>query len=273
MKKTLIPLHFTKMHGLGNDFVVVHDLQHTLDTCELPITRLADRHLGIGFDQLLVIGASQQADFSCRIFNADGSEAEQCGNGLRCVGRYIHEEQLHPQPTFCLETKGGIFPLSVQNYDSICMTISLSPIQTIPTCTFELALDSHTAPLSFTLISMGNPHAIANVTHVDTVPVTRWGKGIAAHPQCQSGVNVGFMEVMDRARIRLRTYERGVGETHACGSNACAATIVGMVHDHLDHAVQVEYRYGSLWIQWEEKTHSLRMIGPASRVFSGTLLL
>jgi diaminopimelate epimerase len=240
-----MPLHFTKMHGLGNDFVVINAINQTFDAASCPIMRMADRHLGIGFDQLLVIEPSTEADFFCRIYNADGSEAEQCGNGLRCIARYLHEEKLHVDASLRIQTKAGIFPIHIHDYQHIAVTMGAPTIIS-------------TDPVSFSMISVGNPHAILKVDSVDQIPD-------ASMPEA----NVGFMEVISRERIRLRTIERGAGETHACGSNACAAVVSGMMNGWLGSSVTVEFRYGTLIIEWEGDDHPIRMSGPAASVFVG----
>jgi diaminopimelate epimerase len=265
-----ITFPFTKMHGLGNDFIVINGLNQTIEGSQWPITSLANRHLGVGFDQLLIVSSSQQADFFCRIFNADGSEAAQCGNGLRCLGRYIHEERLHASSTFCIETQSGLFPIFVPDYDRIQVIFSLP---SFPQEKVMCALEKQTLTLPFTLASMGNLHAITRVADIETTPVTQWGSTVAMRPRFQRGINVGFVQVMHRDLIRLRTFERGVGETAACGSNACAAVMVGITQGWLDAEVRVECRYGHLEMKWDEPTRTLQMIGPAVRVFSGTFLL
>lgn len=262
-------LHFCKMHGLGNDFVVINAMQKPLDIQSLPIAQLADRHRGIGFDQLLIIEPSQEADFFCRIFNADGSEAEQCGNGLRCVARLVHEEGLHPESSLRIETRAGVFPLFIEDndYHTIRMIIDAPHIQHNHA---QLKLKDHTS-LQACVLSLGNPHAIVKVESVGEKALNQLGREICIHPFFPEDTNVGFMEVINSHQIHLLTFERGVGETHACGSNACAAVVAGVVNGWLEHPVEVKFRYGSLQVEWQGGFHPINIIGPASRVFSGEI--
>ena len=263
------PLRFTKMHGLGNDFAIINALEPTACPQHLPIKDLANRHTGIGFDQLIIIEPAKHGDFFCRIFNADGSEAEQCGNGLRCVARYIHEEGLHPKPFFRIETKAGVFPIEVKDYAHIRVSIDVPFIEKNH---IELSLQHNPTVLLAYVLSIGNPHAIIPVEFVESIMVNELGKEIASHIHFPEGVNVGFMQIVNHHHIRLRTFERGVGETHACGSNACAAVCTGIVNGWLHHQVKVEFRYGSLAIEWEGNKKPLHMIGPAERIFYGVFL-
>lgn len=267
MKSEPSSIHFTKMHALGNDFVVINALQQPLMTSTLPISHLAHRHTGIGFDQLLIIEPSQRADFFCRIYNADGSEAEQCGNGLRCIARFIHEEKLHPSLSFCLETKAGLFPVTIKDYDQISVTMGLPQIQK----TLMPLLLSKTDTVLLSLLSVGNPHAIMKVASIDTLLAEQLGFEIATHTYFSQGTNVGFMQIMTPHHIRLRTIERGVGETFACGSNACAAVAAGIANGWLEKQVRVEFHYGSLFIHWESNDKPIQMTGPASRIFIGKI--
>jgi len=228
------PLTFTKMHGLGNDFMVINTIQQPFDLGMVSIPALADRHIGVGFDQLLLIEPSTSADFFCRIFNSDGSEAEQCGNGLRCIARYLHEEGIHQGSTLTIETRSGIFPIKINKIDNVTVTLSPPPAADI-----ELRLNPHTELHS---LSLGNPHTILKVDSVETAAVATLGPEISTHPHFACGTNVGFMEVVNRDHIRLRTFERGTGETHACGSNACAAAIIGIRNHSLANRVMVEFR-------------------------------
>lgn len=263
-------LHFTKMHGLGNDFVVVNAIAQPIDLQRINIANLADRHTGIGFDQLLIIQASPAADFFCRIFNADGSEAEQCGNGLRCVARFISEEGLHAHASFQVETKAGIFPLHIQDYDHIRVGLG---IPNINDNLHELRIKHDPGKAQVSILSLGNPHAILKVEALDLIPTTQLGQEISTHSAFPQGANVGFMQIVNQHHIRLLTFERGVGETHACGSNACAAAVAGIANGWLQPRVKVEFRHGSLSIDWEGKHHPVYMTGPATKVFSGDILI
>ena len=245
-------------------------MSRPLNVPHLPIPTLANRHTGIGFDQLLLIEPSDRADVFCRIYNADGSEAEQCGNGLRCIARFIHETAFRTQPSMQVETKAGIFPLFIEDYDHIRVTMG-TPL--IEEKLIELQFNSSSAPLPASILSLGNPHAIIKVESVDAIVAEKLGPDISSHSLFPQGANVGFMQVISPSHIRLRTFERGVGETHACGSNACASVVAGMANGWLTHQVNVEFRYGSLSIEWEGKDKPIVMTGPASWVFSGSIVL
>jgi len=260
-------IQFTKMHGIGNDFVVINSLNQTIDMKKLSIPRLANRHVGIGFDQLLLIERSHHsADFFCRIYNSDGSEAEQCGNGLRCVARYIHEEGIHANKLFSIETKAGIFPLEIHDYDRI--RVSMGAPEIINNLV-ELTLPDQPSILPMSILSIGNPHAITKVESLEATPVNILAPKISMHSLFPNGVNIGFMQIINQNHIRLRTFERGAGETFACGSNACAAAVAGITNGWLNEHVKVDFVYGSLEILWEGKDKPIHMTGPASKVYSG----
>lgn len=272
-------IHFAKMQGLGNDFVVIDTIAQAHAAKALPIVQLADRHLGIGFDQLLLIQSSRQADFFCRIYNADGSEAEQCGNGLRCIARYIHDKNLHPQKHFTIETKGGVFSAHIMNDDQVQISMGapiFDPVR-VPFLieamqpSYRIHLSNDYPEETFSVLSMGNPHAIQRVMNLQTTAVHEKGQLLNANPIFPQGVNVGFFEVIDRQHIKLRTYERGVGETSACGSNACAAVVTAIKQQWSEPRVKVELALGDLWIEWASETDPVLMTGPATWVFEGTL--
>lgn len=263
-------IHFTKMHGLGNDFIVIDQTHQAFDWHTLPVKQLANRHLGIGCDQILIIQSSQQADFFCRILNADGSEAEQCGNGLRCVGRYVHDKKLHAGSSFTIETIAGVFPIEIINDGLIRVTI---PAENIEASAVQLELTPAGSTVKGSSLSMGNPHFIIQVPDVQTVEAGQIGSAVATHPIFPQGTNVGFMQIMNKNHIRLRTYERGAGETNACGSNACAAVASGILAGSLQQSVQVDFKYGQLQIEWEGKGKPVHMNGPAVTVFEGEFKL
>lgn len=262
-----LPLHFTKMHGLGNDFVVINALNKPLDPKTLALAELADRHIGIGFDQVLIIQPSQQANFYCRIFNSDGSEAKQCGNGLRCVARYVYDERLINTLTFTIETAAGIYSVTVKDDKHIRVSMG-SP--TIVNKLTTLIIPNQDKVLA-SILSVGNQHVIINTPNIDSDYPNRIAPYIASHSLFPDGVNIGFMQVINDQHIRLRTFERGAGETLACGSNACAATVAGNINDWLSQEVQIEYRYGSLFIEWKGEGHPIHMTGPATYVYFGSL--
>lgn len=259
---------FTKMHGIGNDFVVINALSTPFNSTQLAISELADRHVGIGFDQLLLIEASKQADYFCRIYNADGSEAEQCGNGLRCIARYLDEEGIDTRKRFQIETLAGVFPIELKDYEHIRVTLS---VPQIGESLFQLSLNQNALVIPISILSLGNPHAIIKVDSIQQVPTHELGPQVSTHAQFPHGANVGFMQIIDKNNIHLRTFERGAGETLACGSNACAAVAAGIVNGWLDKKVTVNFRYGSLHIEWQGGNHPVIMTGPAAKIFSGEI--
>jgi diaminopimelate epimerase len=268
-------IQFCKMHGLGNDFVVMNALSQSITINKPFIRYLSHRYTGIGFDQLLLIESSTKADFACRIFNADGCEVEQCGNGLRCVARYVHENNLTDKKTLSIETRAGIFTISIKDYESIQVTMGTPCFQPekIPfisnTTQNSYSIQTNQATLQLSILSMGNPHAVMQVENVDTFPVNVIGPEIVAHSAFPASVNVGFMEIISRQKIRLRTFERGVGETFSCGSNACAAVVGGILNNWLDQQVCVEVKFGKLIVEWEGGDKPVFLTGPAAYVFTG----
>ncbi len=263
------PQLFTKMHALGNDFVVMSALQTPIYLTEAAIKKLADRHTGIGFDQLFIIEHSKEADFFCRIFNADGSEAFQCGNGLRCIARFVHENGLITSATFSIATKAGVFPVSIKDYDHISIRI---PVETAVATTVITLNDE---PLTLYTVSLGNPHAILKIDNLAAfaeADFAQKGQAISTHTQFKDGVNVGFMQVLDRQHIALRTYERGAGLTQACGSNACAAALVSMANDWVDRKVAILFPRGKLQMARADRDDAIIMTGPAVSVFAGSVL-
>lgn len=263
---TASTLRFTKMHGLGNDFVVINNMQAGITFQTASVAQLANRHLGIGFDQLLVLEPSDKADFFCRIFNADGQEAEQCGNGLRCVARFARDQLLLQADNFTIETKAGLFPIQILNNDSIRVGLG-APVVIEQLVSIPL---QNSPSIPTTILSLGNPHAIVKVDDAKSVPDSL-AAAIATTDYFPQGVNLGFMQVINSHHVRLRTFERGVGQTHACGSNACAAAIAGILNGWLDHQVKVEYLYGSLLIDWDKDNNSVYITGPAVTVFQGEI--
>lgn len=260
-------IQFTKMHGLGNDFMVINALQQPMEYQHFPITTFADRHIGIGFDQLLVIEPSDSADFFCRIFNSDGSEAEQCGNGLRCIARYVHENGLIHQNTFQIATVAGKFSVTLQDYDKISIKMG-SPTITHALATLMLA---DYPPVTATILSVGNPHTVLKVDDIDSNYPSLVAPSIQQHEMFEHGTNVGFMKIVNSHHIQLRTFERGAGETNACGSNACAAVVAGIENGWLTSPVKVEYRHGSLTVEWDKTAGPVTMTGPAAMVYSGVM--
>ena len=280
-------IRFTKMHGLGNDFVVLDATgaqgQRFVPT-PVQARWLADRHFGIGCDQILVVEpprnpAESGADFRYRIFNADGSEVEQCGNGARCFVRFVHEQGLTTKRAIRVETLGGIIAPRLEADGQVTVDMGVprfapaeipflaesdDPVQT-------LEFDGRSAQI--TAVSMGNPHAVQVVADVDGAPVGRDGPPIEAHPRFPQRVNAGFMQVVDRHAIRLRVYERGAGETLACGTGACAAAVAGIRRGLLASPVRVTTRGGDLSIAWGGPGQPVLMTGPAETVFTGAVEL
>jgi len=263
-------IKFTKMHGLGNDFIIIDTTQQTFfNLAKFPIQQLSHRYTGIGFDQALIIGTSNKANYSCRFFNADGSEAEQCGNGVRCVARFLHENGLLSNNQLTIETKAGIIAVVIHDYEHIQVSLGTPVIEADK----KIQLDNSQISYSMSVLSMGNPHAILQVKSVNDAAVQDLGQQIATHPDFPKGVNVGFMEIVTPEQILLRTYERGVGETLACGSNACAAVVAGITNRLLKNIVTVSLALGQLQIAWSGENSAVTMTGPASRVFEGVLSL
>ncbi len=261
--------------------MVIDAIRQVVDIENMAIPALADRHRGIGFDQLLLVTTSSRADFACRIFNADGSEAEQCGNGMRCVARFVQEAQLTQKKSLVIEIRSGLVKVIVHDDDTIQVTMGVPCFEpeAVPFITekkaaqYTISLDPAVPALSLTVLSMGNPHAILCVPHVKETPVTEIGMKIATHPRFPKGTNVGFMEIINPQQIRLRTFERGVGETFACGSNACAAVVAGILHHGLDHEVAVFLNYGNLSVKWMGGNTPVILSGSATSVFSGICFL
>lgn len=261
-----IAFAFTKMHGLGNDFVIINNVQKKIDIKALPISTIADRHIGIGCDQILIIEPTEEENnFFCHIFNADGSEAEQCGNGLRCVARYLVHNQISPFTEFSLQTKSGIYPVKVHS-DGLVTVMMGSP--QIKNKQIELSLANQEI-VSLCVLTMGNPHAVMKVDSIQPAQVKALGTVLSAHQYFTCGANIGFMQVHSPHHITLRTFERGAGETLACGSNACAAAVAGIINEWIKSPIQVDFQYGSLFIDWEDAQSAIKMTGPATFVFSG----
>ncbi|MCG3732972.1 diaminopimelate epimerase [Vibrio cincinnatiensis] len=271
--------HFSKMHGLGNDFMVVDCITQNVFFSPEMIRRLANRHTGVGFDQLLVVEApyDPETDFHYRIFNADGSEVEQCGNGARCFARFVRMKGLTNKYQLSVSTKKGKIILSIEEDDQI--TVNMGEPEFEPSKipfrakqaekTYIMRVDEQT--LFCGAVSMGNPHVVTVVEDVTTADVQTLGPLLESHERFPERVNAGFMQVIDRQHIKLRVYERGSGETQACGSGACAAVAVGIAQGILDHTVTVQLPGGHLEIRWQGPGKPLYMTGPATHVFDGQL--
>jgi diaminopimelate epimerase len=269
-------LRFSKMEGLGNDFVVVDATRTPFALAPDEIRRLADRRFGVGCDQVLVVEAARgDADFGYRIFNADGGEVEQCGNGARCFVVYVREHGLTDKREIRVETLGGLIVPRLEDDGEVSVDMGVPRFTpaSIPfiggTGAIVEPLDVDGRIVGISTLSMGNPHAVQLVDDVDAAPVATLGPRIEAHPRFPNRVNAGFMQVVDRATIRLRVYERGAGETLACGTGACAAVVAGVRRGLLDAHVRVHTRGGPLTIAWSGDASPVTMKGPARTVFEG----
>ncbi len=272
-------LHFSKMHGLGNDFIVFDGIHQKIKLSEYEIRKLADRHFGVGCDQLLVVESARQpnVDFRYRIYNADGGEVEQCGNGARCFARFVKEKQLTDKNRIVVETTAGKIELMINEDNQVTVNMGLPALapEDIP---FEAGQQQVRYPLSFdnreidiAAVSIGNPHAVLKVKDVAQAQVADWGAKIESHPRFPKRVNVGFMQVMNSHAIKLRVFERGVGETKACGTGACAAVVAGCLWGDLGRQVEVSLSGGDLTIAWQGKGYPVEMTGPAEFVFEGKI--
>ncbi len=274
-------LHFTKMHGLGNDFVVIDAISQPVEFAAAQIRAIADRHFGVGFDQLLLVEAptTRATDFRYRIFNADGGEVEQCGNGARCFARFVRDRGLTDKSLIRVETAAGSIQLSLEADGQVTVDMGEPRLEpaAIPFLARTRAEHYPIAVADMALrigaVSMGNPHAVLVVENADSAPMERVGPLLELHERFPNRANVGFMEIVTRNHIRLRVFERGVGETLACGSGACAAVVVGRVQGLLDETVRVDLPGGSLQIRWQGEGGAVLMTGPATRVFEGWIEL
>ena len=274
-------IEFTKMQGLGNDFVVIDGVRQPVDLTPDQVRLLADRHIGVGCDQLLVAEPPDDPgyDFRFRIYNADGSEVGQCGNGARAFARFVRDKGLTDKTDIRVQTSGGPMTLQVAPDGTVSVNMGVPVFEPagIPfeaparQPTYALVLDGETVEIS--ALAIGNPHAVQEVEDVDRAPVARQGPLIECHPRFPRRVNAGFMQIVDAGCIRLRVYERGVGETLACGSGACAAAVAGIQRGKLDNRVQVQVQGGLLSVTWQGEGHPVWMSGPATTVFEGRINL
>ena len=262
-------LAFTKMHGAGNDFVVIDATRQPFALSTEKIRRIADRHLGVGCDQLLVVErpGSPGADFRYRIFNADGGEVEQCGNGARCFVKFVHDKGLTGKREIRVETLGGTIVPRLEPDSEVSVDMGAPRFEGEET----LALNGETVKVA--ILSMGNPHAVQVVADVASAPVTTQGPRLERHPRFPNRVNAGYMQLLERRRIALRVWERGAGETLSCGTGACAAAASGILRGLLDSPVRVETRGGALTVSWAGGDNAVWMKGPAATVFEGTIEL
>lgn len=272
-------LRFSKMHGLGNDFIVIDGINQRVRLSEDKVRRLADRHTGIGCDQILLVEkpTNPDVDFRYRIFNCDGSEVENCGNGARCFAIFVRENKLTGRRRIKVETCTGIMELIVNDDDQVTVDMgapNLDPAS-LPFSAAEEAtsydLDVKGQNVAIGAVSMGNPHAVTIVDSVTDAPVKTLGPLIESHARFVKNVNAGFMQIISRSEVKLRVYERGVGETQACGTGACGAVVAGRVQDLLDETVSVSLPGGTLNISWKGPGESVMMTGPATTVFHGQI--
>jgi diaminopimelate epimerase len=274
-------LRFTKMHGCGNDFVVLDLLTQHFQLKDRHVRKIADRHFGIGCDQILVVEAPTRfdVDFRYRIFNADGGEVEQCGNGARCFARYVRDKRLTGKERIRVETLGGIIELQITRNKQVTVDMGaprLEPAEIpllAPARALLYPLEVGGQLLEVGAVSMGNPHAVLLVDDVRTAPVSTLGPAIETHSAFPQRVNAGFMQVVNCGEINLRVFERGVGETLACGTGACAAVVSGQLRGLLDRQVQVNLPGGSLTIEWQGEGQPVMMTGPATTVYEGQIQL
>ncbi|GAW93947.1 diaminopimelate epimerase [Calderihabitans maritimus] len=279
-------MRFVKMHGLGNDFVVVDGRKEQLpeDLSELS-RRVCDRHFGVGADGLVFIMPSDKADVRMRIFNPDGSEAEMCGNAIRCVAKYLYEKNIIPKEKIEIETLAGVMVPEIikKNGEITGVRVDmgepvLEPRQIPmedkgPGPVVGRILSVKGREFSITAVSMGNPHCVIFVPEVDKVPLKEWGPELETHPVFPRRTNVEFVEVLNRREVRMRVWERGAGETLACGTGACATVVASVLNDRTDREVTVHLQGGDLQIYWSPEDNRVYMTGPAVDVFEGRLLI
>lgn len=270
-------LRFTKMHGLGNDFMVIDLVSQHAHIQPKHVRLWGDRNTGVGFDQLLIVETptTPDVDFRYRIFNADGSEVEQCGNGARCFARFVFDKRLTVKKQIRVETKSGIIELHLKGDGQVRVDMGAPRLQTaeIPfiaeaeTLSHAVQVDGETVELA--VVSMGNPHGVLRVADVDQAPVLTLGPKLECHPRFPQKANIGFLQIIDAQRARLRVWERGVGETRACGTGACAAAVAGIRQGWLKSPVSIELPGGLLNIEWDGVGQPVLMTGPATRVYEG----
>ena len=272
-------IRFTKMQGAGNDFMVIDGINQKIELSPDQIKTLAHRQFGIGFDQLLLVESSDIADFKYRIFNADGSEVAQCGNGARCFVRFVSDQHLTDKREISVETASGVITPRLEDHGLV--TVNMGPPrfnpEKIPFIADQIAntykLDVGGQQLDISVVSMGNPHAVQVVADIETAPVVGLGSQIEVHPRFPERVNAGFMQIVDAHHIKLRVFERGSGETLACGTGACAAAVAGIQRGLLQSPVSVSARGGELQIAWQGDNSPVMMTGPAVTVFTGEVNL
>jgi diaminopimelate epimerase len=275
-------IHFTKMHGLGNDFIVLNNLHNEYQLSAKQIAALSHRQFGVGFDQLLLVEAATEPgiDFSYRIFNVDGREVEHCGNGARCFAKYVSDKGLFHEKSLVVKTANRVLTLKIDG-DSVTVDMEAPEFvaskipfigdSNLKMHTRQLTVSGSPLEVEFCTLSMGNPHAVIRVEDLSKTAVKEIGEALGAHPDFPEGCNVGFMQLCDRDTIDLRVYERGAGETLACGTGACAAVVAGCLQGLLDATVTVKLHGGELSITWLGIDSPVLMTGPATTVFEGKI--
>ncbi len=272
-----VPLKFTKMHGLGNDFVVLDGVRQRVALTPGEARRIADRHFGVGCDQILVVERATRpdVDFRYRIFNADGNEVEQCGNGARCFVRFVHEHGLSDKRALRVETLSGVIEPRIEPDGRVTVDMGVPRFEPsdVPFLASarepRYAIDVGGTRIEAAVLSMGNPHVVQLVPDVDVAPVATQGPLLERHTRFPRGVNAGYVQVIDRDTIRMRVWERGAGETLACGTGACAAAVAAIVDGRVDSPVRVHARGGMLEVAWAGPGEPVTMTGPAVTVFEG----
>jgi len=274
-------VRFTKMHGLGNDFMVLDLVTQRLKLTPKIVKKLGDRHFGVGFDQLLIVEAPSDpnVDFRYRIYNQDGSEVENCGNGARCFAKFVRDKRLTAKDEIVVETANGRAVLKVREDKQVEVDMGepvLVPAE-VPfeasgqAATYDIEVDGENYEIS--AVSMGNPHGVMLVNDTATAPVETLGPKLESHPRFPARANIGFMQLISRSEVNLRVFERGVGETMACGTGACGAVVAGILRGELDDQVIVHLPGGDLEIRWQGKGHPVIMTGPATTVYEGQIFL
>lgn len=275
-------IKFTKMQGLGNDYVYIDAINQNIENMSSLAKFVSDRHFGIGSDGLILICKSDIADFKMRMFNSDGSEAEMCGNGIRCVGKFVYDKGLTDKKTLTIETLAGIKTLKLNTKEGKVETVKVDmgePIldpEKIPVISDEkpvknLLLKAEDKEFKFTCVSMGNPHAITEVEETEKFDVEKYGKVLEVNKAFPNKTNVELIKVLDKEHIKMRVWERGAGETLACGTGACATAVACYLNGKTNRKVEVELLGGKLYIEWNEKDNHIYMTGPAVTVFEGIL--
>lgn len=274
-------IQFTKMHGLGNDFVIINGLNQPVELAPEQLRMMADRHTGIGFDQLIILlpATDPAADFKYRVFNADGGEGGQSGNGARCVGRYIRDKGIVKKEVVSARTIKGLIHIYYEQNGDVRINMGAPKFEPgdMPLAVPRREPVYHAlingTDIEFRSLSMGNPHAVIRVDDVAKAEVKKTGQALQGHSLFPESVNVGFMQILDRKNILLRVYERGAGETLACGTGSCAAVVAGIQAGWLDEAVNVGLHRGNLSIRWQGEGSEVWMSGPAVTVYEGQITL